>query len=376
MNIKYLLIFTFLITSSVKSQFINFTDANFKAALLLADSNNGIAFDLNGYGMTIDSNADNEIQLSEAQNVYRLVIMGRNIINLSGIEHFTNLVELNCAYNSLTSLDVSNLSELLTFRCDRNQLTSLNIGALAKIRVLYCGENFISNLDLTSALLLVELGCNNNQISNLSINFLNNLRFLWCDNNFMTNIDIANLTNLRNIWFANNLFISIDLTKQVFITSLHLNDNLFLKNINLKNGQTFNYQNLSIYNMNFSNCPNLESICVDNVNVTSFQDKVNSYGYTNCVVGSNCQLLSNQIIDFSDNFSIYPNPVQNLLNISNPENIDIKYISIYNIFGQELATTSKVNNFGVLDVSGLSTGCYFLRITTDSKHSSIKFFKS
>ena len=74
-------------------------DANFKAYLV---------------GNTaINTNGDSEIQVSEANSFSGSIdCVGMNISDLSGIEAFTNLTNLNCRYNQLTSLDTSKNPDL------------------------------------------------------------------------------------------------------------------------------------------------------------------------------------------------------------------------------------------------------------------------
>lgn len=50
-----------------------------------------------------------------------------NISDLTGIEYFTALTQLNCGGNLLTSLDLSNNTALVLLGCHDNQLTNLNV---------------------------------------------------------------------------------------------------------------------------------------------------------------------------------------------------------------------------------------------------------
>lgn len=56
-------------TTLCNAQIVNIPDANFKARLLEASSNNGIAISLSGGYFKIDANNDGEIQQTEASNV-------------------------------------------------------------------------------------------------------------------------------------------------------------------------------------------------------------------------------------------------------------------------------------------------------------------
>ena len=70
------------------------------------------------------------------------------------------------------------------------------------------------------------------------------------------------------------------------------------------------------------------------------------------------------------NFSIYPNPVKDYLNIdySNSERI-----SIYNILGKEVI---RIGNQNTVDVSTLSKGVYFIKVSDGVNSSTKKFIKN
>ena len=86
-----------------------------------------------------------------------------------------------------------------------------------------------------------------------------------CEGNQIENL---NLSNLRDL------------------IPLHLDHNPNLKQVLLKTGRTFIYNDFT--NISFSDCPNLEYLCVDEVNAVGFQNKIAGYGYTNCNLNSYC----------------------------------------------------------------------------------------
>lgn len=111
---KALLIPSILFVANLFAQNVSIPDANFKTYLI---------------GNTlINTNGDSEIQLSEAsaftQSVY---CPSLGITDLTGIEAFTNITELYCGFNQLTSLDVSQNTALVYVYCYSNQLTCLNL---------------------------------------------------------------------------------------------------------------------------------------------------------------------------------------------------------------------------------------------------------
>ena len=94
---KQLLFGIFLVLGvRIKAQIVNIPDANFKNALLNHDP-------------VIDTNNDGEISVAEAQGFTgEMEVDNKNISDLTGIEAFVNLKDLNCFDNQLTSLDISN----------------------------------------------------------------------------------------------------------------------------------------------------------------------------------------------------------------------------------------------------------------------------
>ena len=61
--------------------------------------------------------ADGIISTDEAAEITFLNVSYCNISDLKGIEAFVNLDTLDCDYNQLTSLDISNNHELLYLEC-------------------------------------------------------------------------------------------------------------------------------------------------------------------------------------------------------------------------------------------------------------------
>ena len=62
-----------------------------------------------------------------------------------------------------------------------------------------------------------------------------------------------------------------------------------------------------------------------------------------------------------ENISVYPNPVNSLLNVNIGLNRDFNY-SIFNITGQIIGKGKFANNINRVDFSEVSKGIYFLRV--------------
>jgi hypothetical protein len=82
--------------------------------------------------------------------------------------------------------------------------------------------------------------------------------------------------------------------------------------------------------------------------------------------------LSNEDFD-SNSFSIYPNPTSSVLNISNPNSLELKNISVVDINGRIVKNQS--NSLSQINVSDLNAGVYFVTIEAAEGKTTKKFIK-
>ena len=87
-------------------------------------------------------------------------------------------------------------------------------------------------------------------------------------------------------------------------------------------------------------------------------------------------VLAKQDFVFENYFRIYPNPASDVLKIESKQNIEVQSISIYNTLGQVVLVVPNAKATKVVDVSGLQTGNYFIKIHTDKGTSNAKFIKN
>jgi len=86
------------------------------------------------------------------------------------------------------------------------------------------------------------------------------------------------------------------------------------------------------------------------------------------------QALSTQDFSFANYFTLFPNPVSDVLNITKKEDIEIASIQIYNVMGQLMMVIPNAKNT-TIDVSNLASGNYFVKINSDKGTSNTKFIK-
>ena len=137
---------------------------------------------------------------AEIASVTQIFVNNENISDLTGINFFTNLQQLWCEGNQLTSLDVSGLINLRHLFCNNNQLTSLDVSGLINLQWLWCEGNQLISLDLTG-------------LDNLSLFFglgqTHTLTLTGSNSNYNLEIELNNPTNLAlGLSYANGTFTS------------------------------------------------------------------------------------------------------------------------------------------------------------------------
>ena len=74
--------------------------------------------------------------------------------------------------------------------------------------------------------------------------------------------------------------------------------------------------------------------------------------------------------DFSNSIIIYPNPVKNILTI---DGLVVQDVVIYSVLGKEVV---KIRSLNTIDVSSLSKGVYFIKVSDGINSSTKKFIKN
>ncbi|WOD43367.1 T9SS type A sorting domain-containing protein [Hwangdonia lutea] len=150
----YCFLATLVISFTIYAQQTYIPDDNFEQALI----------DL-GY----DNVLDNYVQTSTINGITYLDLRFKNISDLTGIEAFVGLTSLNCSFNDISTIDVSNNSSLNTLSCAFNKITTLDLSNNLSLNYLDCGFNNINSLDLSNNSGLTVLYSDYNNLTSLDI---------------------------------------------------------------------------------------------------------------------------------------------------------------------------------------------------------------
>lgn len=200
---------------------------------------------------------DDYVPTPNIDSITSLDVSSKDIADLTGIEGFILLEELNVNTNNLTNLDVSQNTNLSVLECANNELTDLNVSQNSNLTELQCSLNNITTLDLSLNTALISLSAIGNGLSSLNVNSNTALEILNCGGNDLTSLDVSQNSVLTTLDVVSNDITTLDLSQNTALQSLNCPSNQ-LTSLNLKNGN-----NTAITSFQAVNNPNLTCIEVD-----------------------------------------------------------------------------------------------------------------
>ncbi|MBR3555044.1 MAG: leucine-rich repeat domain-containing protein [Oscillospiraceae bacterium] len=96
-----------------------------------------------------DSDGDRFFSDDERAFVTSISCQNMDIAGLSGLEHFPELLELECSGNAITELDLRGNPKLGVLFCENNEIAELQLGSKPDLGMLWCYNNALSALDLS-----------------------------------------------------------------------------------------------------------------------------------------------------------------------------------------------------------------------------------
>lgn len=391
------------------AQVVEIPDPNFKNALLELDY--------------VNTNGDDEIQVSEAEAVISLHVNEKGINSLEGINAFVNIEVLACEDNNLTELDISQLNQLSVVRTRFNKISSFVFPSPNNIVWLYASNNNLSDLssiNLESFISISILELNENPIGPMLELSNESLKKLSVDQCNLEEIDLSTLPNLESLNASYNPLVldsplSSDSLKYLTlgdcgledlntsdlpilealtvslnnITNLNLEDNLNLRwlNVGSNNFTELDISHLplmqAIYvndnNLNkliiknglstdegellaFGDNPELSFICADDGELATVNTWLDIYGYTDVTVTTDCSL---SVTDNSTmfNWSAFPNPTNGHLTVESSK-FPIKHIEVFDLSGRLLKKVTVNSLQANLQLEELRPSVYFLKVHT------------
>jgi Leucine-rich repeat (LRR) protein len=183
----------------------------------------------------------------------------KGITDLTGIEDFKSLIQLDVSRNNLTSLDISNNKALTSLGASNNKIESVKLPTNNTLINLSLYSNNLTTVNLTNQANLTYVDLQTNKLQTLDLSKNIKIKDLNVSFNQLVTFDITANTELTQLSCAVNNIRTLDISKNSKLTGLNVGANK-LVNLNVKNGK-----NTLLTYVNFTENPDLTCIQVDDL---------------------------------------------------------------------------------------------------------------
>lgn len=364
-----------------------------------------VIFEKKLISLGIDKDGENgKINNVSANKITSLDLSNSNISDLKGIEAFISLLSLDCNFNSLSTIDVSNNklltklalhsnnltnldlksnTELFNLTFSSNQISTIDLSNNKKLHYIVADRNLLTNIDFSANTELEMIYCGTNKLSTLNVSNLPNLQDLNCTDTNISKLDVSSNPKLANLYFNNANLTTLDLSQNLLLKRLNVSNNQLttldlshnpvlelifvefnpLTTLNVQNGNNKNFilpsktgKNTAtgdatsfLQNLKLS-CIQVDDVAFSNANWSHIKETLATYS-AKCTLGVEESIF--------DKVVMYPNPTKGEVNINN---ITLEKATVYNSLGQ--LVKSFVFNSGdsnnTINLSGLPRGVYFI----------------
>ena len=376
------------------------------------------AFEQALISLTLDDVEDGRVLTANISGITFLDVSSKAITDLTGIEDFAALEQLNCHLNSLTSLDLSNNSNLRILLCNNNQINNtLDLSSNSALESAICNNNQLDDILLPSTASLTRVDCHFNNLTSLDVTGAPNLDRVNITQNSITSINLANNTVLTEFFgtlsglqgtldlSSNTILERVDCDRNsIAVLNLPTSSTLLqlrcwdnnLTTLDVSNLSAITYLDCGVNNiasLDVSNNPTLEEVychdneliyldlkngastnidfmwatgnpnldCIQVDDVTDAQTKTANndwYKDAGAEYMLTCPALSTEnFID--ESILVYPNPTSALLNVK--LETEATY-SLVNVLGKVITKGHLISGESQLNVSNMSSGIYYLKI--------------
>ena len=231
--------------------------------------------------------------------------------------------------------------DIIGFACSENgaNLTAIDVSNNTQLTELDCSYNLLSSLDVSKNTQLQTLSCSFNNLSSLDVSKNTQLKRLYCFANYLTSLNVSN-TQLELLYCYSNNFSSQALD-DIYCS---LPDRTGKENGVIRPV----YNSLSSYN---------DTVLATNAqNATSKNWKVQYADNTDIPTTGKHKCSATDIAEASAEqaLTLYPNPVADVLYLS----ATARTVRIYNVYGTEVAHATDTDR---IDVASLPAGVYTVK---------------
>ena len=270
-------------------------------------------FELALIDLGFDDILDDYVLTSNIDKIGGLGLIDKNISDLTGIEDFTALLNLDLSGNNLSSINLSknkilrnvNLSrnkfseidltqnyELEALILDNNYLEEIDVSKNKELATLQIDDNNLVKIDITNNFDLGYVTLINNSLTEINVDYNLKLSNLRLDRNDISEIQVNKNLNLKRLSLSYNNISSIDVSKNKVLEILNLNFNKLSKiNVYLNtNLNSLRVSNNKLDDLDVTNNLDLTTLDISNTGLAPAIDVSKNFGLVEFDLTSNPDL--------------------------------------------------------------------------------------
>jgi hypothetical protein len=279
-------------------------DDNFETYLETHDASGTVVAIGDPTSMGNGTNGDDLVFTSRIETVTNLDVSFKMIADLTGIEDFLALENLQAYFNQITSVSLVDNTALKNLNLGGNgSLSTINLSANDALEILSLSETDLAALDLSNNVNLIELSLNNQSNVNFTnIDLTNNVNLLSVfayDSSHVVSIDVSNCLALKVLYVGGTPLTSLDVTANVALENLsfsgvfnstNLTNNVALLELSINNSnlnsliltantalESLSFtSNSTLSSLDLTNNPALVALNVSNTVVNSLNTSANT----------------------------------------------------------------------------------------------------
>ena len=243
---------------------INFPDDVFREHILTGSH---YVWDEEGNQIQIvyDANQDGKLSESEIASIQQLLLPQMAIYDLTGIEYFTALIELDCQYTHISTLDVSHNTELQYLNCYyTNMAGTLDLSNNTKLIGVCCHHSFLDKVIVNNCTELENLNIESTEVSAIDLSDNSKLSALNCGDTSLRELDLSNNPALKTLSCYKTAITTLDISHNPLLIEADCSNNT-LESIDVsqnKNLVTLKLSFTSIQGVDVSGHDNLRNLLV------------------------------------------------------------------------------------------------------------------
>ncbi len=298
-----------------------------------------------------------------------------NKIDVVDLTHNAQLEIIFAENNNLAEIKFAENSELKHLSCFTNILTELDLSTCPKLEALNCGKNYLTSLDLSANNRLTGVNCQQNNLDTIIMGVCKELKGFDCQHNNLTGLDLSTTNKLAVLMCSYNKISNLDLTNCAKLEEVSCHHNQFTTTSFNELYCTLPPRDIEsilrpLYN---DQDPDKAIVMATNAENANAKNWFVQYYYNDMNIPTNGQYSctgNSENIALND-VTIFPNPVENILNIST-SSLEEFEVQIFDATGALVLTTK---NSKEISVAELAKGIYTLKISTNDGFYSRNFVK-